>query len=89
MKTGLIVVDIQNDYFPGGAVELPGMDEAAKKAKSGDTKSGSERSFAKNATKAGNNTSTTAAIKITIPVNSTMIRPCKRWKKNDRPRRTP
>lgn len=33
MKTGLILVDIQNDYFPGGAVELPGMDEAAIKAK--------------------------------------------------------
>ena len=29
MKTGLILVDIQNDYFPGGRMELAGMDAAA------------------------------------------------------------
>ena len=29
MKTGLILVDIQNDYFPGGEMELTGMDAAA------------------------------------------------------------
>ena len=29
MKTGLILVDIQNDYFPGGRMELKGMEEAA------------------------------------------------------------
>ena len=28
----LILVDIQNDYFPGGAMELVGMDEAAANA---------------------------------------------------------
>ena len=32
MKTGLILVDIQNDYFPGGNMELVGMSEAGKKA---------------------------------------------------------
>ena len=32
MKTGLLLVDIQNDYFPGGMVELVGIDEAAAKA---------------------------------------------------------
>ncbi len=32
MKKGLILVDIQNDYFPGGAMELSGMDKAAEKA---------------------------------------------------------
>jgi len=32
MKTGLILVDIQNDYFPGGRMELVGMQEAASKA---------------------------------------------------------
>lgn len=33
MKTGLLLVDIQNDYFPGGKMELVGMKEAAMKAK--------------------------------------------------------
>lgn len=32
MKTGLILVDIQNDYFPGGRMELVGMREAGLKA---------------------------------------------------------
>jgi len=32
MKTGLILVDIQNDYFPGGRMELAGMDAAAVNA---------------------------------------------------------
>jgi len=32
MKTGLILVDIQNDYFPGGRMELAGMQEAGSKA---------------------------------------------------------
>ena len=32
MKTGLLLVDIQNDYFPGGMVELVGIDKAAAKA---------------------------------------------------------
>ena len=32
MKTGLILVDIQNDYFPGERMELVGMQEAASKA---------------------------------------------------------
>lgn len=32
MKTGLILVDIQNDYFPGGRMELVGMREAGTKA---------------------------------------------------------
>jgi nicotinamidase-related amidase len=29
MKTALILIDIQNDYFPGGAMELAGMSQAA------------------------------------------------------------
>ncbi|MHC4222013.1 MAG: isochorismatase family protein, partial [Planctomycetota bacterium] len=29
MKTGLIIIDVQNDYFAGGSMELVGMDEAA------------------------------------------------------------
>lgn len=29
MKTGLLLVDIQNDYFPGGSMELVSMDAAA------------------------------------------------------------
>jgi len=29
MKTGLIVVDVQNDYFSGGSMELVAMDAAA------------------------------------------------------------
>jgi len=33
MKTGLILVDIQNDYFPGGRMELVGMVAASSKAK--------------------------------------------------------
>lgn len=33
METGLILVDIQNDYFPGGRMELLGMKEAAANAK--------------------------------------------------------
>ena len=32
MKSALILVDIQNDYFPGGAMELAGMTQAAAKA---------------------------------------------------------
>jgi nicotinamidase-related amidase len=32
MKTALLVIDIQNDYFPGGKMELVGPIEAAKKA---------------------------------------------------------
>ena len=33
MATGLILVDIQNDYFPAGKMELVGMTAAAAKAK--------------------------------------------------------
>lgn len=33
MKTGLLLVDIQKDYFPGGKMELVGMEEASAKAK--------------------------------------------------------
>jgi nicotinamidase-related amidase len=33
MKQGLILIDIQNDYFPGGKMELIGMDKAANNAK--------------------------------------------------------
>ena len=32
MKAGLILVDIQNDYFPGGKMELEGISEAAQSA---------------------------------------------------------
>ena len=32
MKKALLLVDIQNDYFPGGKMELVGMDEAAAQA---------------------------------------------------------
>ena len=32
MKTALILIDIQNDYFTGGQMELVGMDEASTKA---------------------------------------------------------
>ena len=32
MKTGLILVDIQNDYFPGGRMELVGISEVGQKA---------------------------------------------------------
>ena len=31
--TALLIIDIQNDYFPGGAMELEGADTAAEKAK--------------------------------------------------------
>jgi len=32
MKSALILIDIQNDYFPGGAMELAGMNQAAAQA---------------------------------------------------------
>jgi nicotinamidase-related amidase len=32
MKTALLLVDIQNDYFPGGKMELVGMEEGSTKA---------------------------------------------------------
>jgi nicotinamidase-related amidase len=32
VKTGLVLVDIQNDYFPGGNMELVSMDAAARSA---------------------------------------------------------
>ncbi len=32
MATGLLIIDIQNDYFPGGAFPLVGPDEAASRA---------------------------------------------------------
>lgn len=32
MKKALILIDIQNDYFPRGAMELVGMEQAAQKA---------------------------------------------------------
>lgn len=32
MKQALVIVDIQNDYFPGGRMELAGAEEAADKA---------------------------------------------------------
>ena len=32
MKTGLLLVDIQNDYFPGGRMALVGVNEAAARA---------------------------------------------------------
>ena len=32
MKTGLIIVDIQNDYFEGGRMELVGMEAASTQA---------------------------------------------------------
>jgi nicotinamidase-related amidase len=31
-KTALVIIDIQNDYFPGGTMELVSADEAASKA---------------------------------------------------------
>lgn len=31
-KTALLIIDIQNDYFPGGKMELVGSPEAAEKA---------------------------------------------------------
>lgn len=33
MRQSLIVVDIQNDYFPGGNLELVGIEQAAKNAR--------------------------------------------------------
>ena len=33
MNKALLLVDIQNDYFPGGRMELAGMDEAAVRAR--------------------------------------------------------
>jgi nicotinamidase-related amidase len=33
MKTALIIIDIQNDYFPGGRMELVGAETAALRAK--------------------------------------------------------
>lgn len=33
MKNALILIDIQNDYFPGGKMELVNMTQAAEKAK--------------------------------------------------------
>ena len=32
MKTALLIIDIQNDYFPGGKMPLEGADEAAAQA---------------------------------------------------------
>ena len=31
--TALLIIDIQNDYFPGGAMELEGADAAGEKAR--------------------------------------------------------
>ena len=33
MKSALILIDLQNDYFPGGAMELVGMSQAAAQAR--------------------------------------------------------
>ena len=33
MKTALLLIDIQNDYFPGEKMELVGMKESSRKAK--------------------------------------------------------
>lgn len=33
MARALIVIDVQNDYFPGGTMELVGMNESAEKCK--------------------------------------------------------
>ncbi len=33
MKSALILIDLQNDYFPGGAMELAGMTQAAARAR--------------------------------------------------------
>jgi len=33
MKPALLLIDIQNDYFPGGAMELTGMTQAAAQAR--------------------------------------------------------
>ncbi|MCU0595539.1 MAG: cysteine hydrolase [Desulfobacterota bacterium] len=34
MRTGLLLVDLQNDYFPGGKMELAGILQASEKARS-------------------------------------------------------
>jgi nicotinamidase-related amidase len=34
LKTGLLLVDLQNDYFPGGKNELTGIQQASEKARS-------------------------------------------------------
>jgi nicotinamidase-related amidase len=33
MKTALLLIDIQNDYFPGGNMELVGMEQSSQKAR--------------------------------------------------------
>lgn len=33
MPTGLLIIDIQNDYFPGGKMELEGSNQAAQAAR--------------------------------------------------------
>jgi nicotinamidase-related amidase len=33
LKTGLLLIDLQNDYFPGGMMELAGILEACEKAR--------------------------------------------------------
>ena len=33
MATGLILVDLQNEYFPGGRMELSGIEQAADNAR--------------------------------------------------------
>ena len=33
MERGLLLIDIQNDYFPGGKMELVGMEEASERAR--------------------------------------------------------
>lgn len=33
MKKALLIIDVQNDYFKGGAMELPGAEEACQKIK--------------------------------------------------------
>ena len=47
MNTALLLIDIQNDYFPGGAWELSHADEAAAQARlalsSGSLSSGNGR----------------------------------------------
>lgn len=32
MTTALMIIDIQNDYFPGGAMEVAGAEAASAKA---------------------------------------------------------
>jgi len=33
LKTGLLLIDLQNDYFPGGKMELTDIMQAAEKAR--------------------------------------------------------